>query len=65
MTHARLCSLESTTGIRPASEVNPKWLCEPEAVRLIHEIALFPEVLYEAKQMLAANRLLAYMYSLK
>lgn len=65
MTYARLCSIESTTGIVPAIEADAKYLCEPEALQLIYDIARFPDVLYEAKKMLSANRLLTYMYSLK
>lgn len=46
-------------------KADAKYLREPEALKLIYDIAQFPDVLYEAKQMLSANRLLAYMYSLK
>lgn len=65
MTHARLCNLEVITGIRPAFEANIEFLSEPEALKLIFEIAQFPEVFYGIKQHLSACRLLSYMYSLK
>lgn len=65
ITHARLCNLEVITGIRPAFEANIEYLSEPEALKLIFEIAQFPEVFYGVKQNLAASRLLLYMISLK
>ncbi|XP_031621410.1 probable arginine--tRNA ligase, mitochondrial [Contarinia nasturtii] len=64
MTYSRLCSLESNTGIQAASVYNHEYLLEPEAVQLALDIARLPDVLYDAKRMLGAHRLLNYMYSL-
>lgn len=65
ITHARLSNLEVMTGIRPALEANIEYLSEPEALKLIFEIAQFPEIFYMIQHNLAANRLLFYMNSLK
>lgn len=65
ITHSRLCSLESTTGVRPAGVYNPKYSLEPEAVQLVFDIARLPDVIHESKRILGAQRLLNYMYSLK
>lgn len=53
------------TGISAAHQYNPKYLLEPEAVQLVMELAKLPDVLYEAKRILGAQRLLNYMFSLK
>lgn len=65
MTHCRLCSLESSTGIQAASSYNNKYLLEPDAIQLILDVARLPDVLHNSKQILGAQRLLNYMYSLK
>lgn len=65
ITHSRLCSLDSTLAVSAASVYNPKYLVEPEAVQLVLELARLPGVLYESKQILGAQRLLNYMFSLK
>lgn len=63
-THCRLCSLEQNTGVMPATQCDPKYLLEPEAIALIVTLAQLPEVLYKAKQDLGAQVLVSYMYSL-
>lgn len=65
MTHSRLCSLESVTAVQAASEYDPNYLNEPEAVQLVLDIARLPDVIYESKRILGAQRLLNYMFSLK
>lgn len=65
ITHARLSNLEVITGIRPALEANIEYLSEPEALKLIFEIAQFPDIFHGIQQNLAASRLLLYMNSLK
>lgn len=65
MTHSRICSLEMTTGVKAASEYDPKYLLEPEAIQLVLDISRLPDVLHESKQILGAQRLLKYMFSLK
>lgn len=65
ITHSRLCSLETTLSVPAASEYDQKYLREPEAVQLIFDIARLPDVLHESKQILGAQRLLNYMFSMK
>lgn len=65
VTHSRLCSLESVTAVKAASEYDSKYLLEPEAVQLVLELARLPDIIYESKRILGAQRLLNYMFSLK
>lgn len=65
ITHSRLCSLQSMMNLQPAHIYNPKYLVEPEVVELLLEIAKLPDVLYESKRILGAQRLLNYTAGLK
>lgn len=65
ITHSRLCSVESVNAVTSANTYDSNYLHEPEAVQLIIDIARLPDILYESKQILGAQRLLNYMFSLK
>lgn len=62
--HCRLHSLEKGTGVTPATECNPNYLKEPEAIALILILAQLPEVLYKSKAELGSQVIVSYMYSL-
>lgn len=63
-THCRLYNLEQNCGAQLVSHCIPELLQEPEAVKLMYDIARFPEVIHKTQDTLESCTLVMYLFDL-
>lgn len=63
-THCRLFSLNQLSGVIEAETLNLELLQEPEAQRLIFEVARYPEIIYNCTESLESCGLVNYLFGL-
>jgi arginyl-tRNA synthetase len=63
-THCRLWNLEKNSTVHPAEVLRPDLLPEPEANRIIAEVAKFEEIIARTEKTLEACVLVNYLFVL-